>query len=220
MSLLVHLLQGYAILLRVCLSRGELDAAHSALQEFGHIGMSMNQDLYLHIRSLFTTVDQIKLWLACGELERATRWAEALDLTQWPGTPFEREREEVAPARILLAKHQPTLALQRLEPVQQRATTGQRWGHVIEIRLLQALAYQMCNEEKQALSALSEAVRLSEPEGYIRSFVDEGRLMKALLCRLPEEQRQHGPTPYLDTLLDAFRQESIAYVGVRAQAHF
>jgi len=220
MSLLVHLLQGYAILLRICLSRGELDAACSALQEFEHIGMSMNQDLYLHIRSLFTTVDQIKLWLACGELERATCWAEALDLVQWPSTPFECEREEVARARILLAKHQPSLALQRLEPVLQRATTAQRWGHVIEIRLLQALAYQMRNEERQALSALSEAVRLSEPEGYIRSFVDEGTPMEALLCRLQEEQRQQGPTPYLDTLQAAFQQESIVYVGVRAQAHF
>ena len=54
-----------------------------------------------------------------------------------------REREEVACVRILLAKQQPALALQRLEPVLQRATAGQRWGHVIEIRLLQALAYQM-----------------------------------------------------------------------------
>jgi LuxR family transcriptional regulator, maltose regulon positive regulatory protein len=53
-----------------------------------------------------------------------------------------------------------------------------------------------------------------------RSFVDEGRLMKALLCRLQEEQRQQGPTPYLDTLLAAFQQESMAHVGVRAQAHF
>ena len=80
------------------------------------------------------------------------------------------EREEVARVRVLLAKDQPALALQRLEPVLQRATTGQRWGHVIEMRLLQALAYQMLQEETQALDALSEAVRLGEPEGYIRSL--------------------------------------------------
>ena len=57
-------------------------------------------------------------------------------------TPFARERQEVARARILLAQDQSTAALQRLEPALQRATAGQRWGHVIEIRLLQALAYQ------------------------------------------------------------------------------
>jgi len=208
MSLLVHLLYGYAMLLRVCLSRGELDAARSALQEFEHIGMNMNQHLYLHVRSHFTAIDQVRLWLACGELKHATRWAETLDMTERPGTPFVSEREEVAHARILLAKHQPTLALQRLEPVLQRATTAQRWGHVIEIQLLQALAYQMCHEETQALSALSEVVRLTEPEGYIRSFVDEGMPMEALLSRLQEEQRKDGPTPYLDTVLAAFQQEN------------
>ncbi|HEX3641312.1 MAG TPA: LuxR family transcriptional regulator, partial [Ktedonobacteraceae bacterium] len=119
-----------------------------------------------------------------------------------------REREEVACARILLATAQPTIALERLEPVLQRATTGQRWGHVIEIRLLQALAYQMCQDQTQALSTLSEAVQLAEPEGYIRSFVDEGSPMVALLSKLREQQGKDRPTPYLDTLLAAFPQQS------------
>ncbi|HEX3643463.1 MAG TPA: LuxR C-terminal-related transcriptional regulator, partial [Ktedonobacteraceae bacterium] len=73
-----------------------------------------------------------------------------------------------------------------------------------------ALAHQMCQEEAQALDVLSEALRLAEPEGYIRSFVDEGLPMKALLSRLREQQRKAGPTPYLDTLLAAFPQQSKA----------
>ena len=68
-------------------------------------------------------------------------------------TPFVREQEEVAVCHVLLARAQPALALQRLEPVLQRATTGQRWGHVIEMRLLQALAHQMLQEEIQALAS-------------------------------------------------------------------
>ena len=127
---------------------------------------------------------------------------------EWYGTPFAHEREEVACARILLAKKQPTAALQRLEPVLVRASTGQRWGHVIEMRLLQALAYQMRQQETQALDALSQAVRLTEPEGYIRSFVDEGPEMAALLSRLRMRQNKYGPTPYMDTVLAAFPQES------------
>jgi len=204
----------YAVLLRVCLSRGELDEASAALQEFERLGMSVNQRYYLYWHSHFTTVDQVRLWLACGELDRAIRWAEELDLTERHGTPFAREREEVACARILLAKQQPVLALQRLEPVLQRATTGQRWGHIIEIRLLQALAYHMLSQQTQALNALSEAVRLAEPEGYIRSFVDESTPMETLLYRLRKRDLKKGPTPYLDTLLAAFQQGS----RTRAQA--
>ncbi len=170
----------------------------------------MNQPISLHFRSFFTTIDQVRLWLACGELDRATRWAEELDLKERHGTPFAREREEVARARILSARKLPNLALQRLEPVLQRATTGQRWGHVIEIRLLQALAYHMRHKQTQALDTLSEAVRLAEPEGYIRSFLDEGAPMEHLLSRLHEEHGKYEPAPYLDTVLAAFSQHSTA----------
>ncbi len=218
---LLYLLLGYAVLLRISLSRGELETAYTALEQLEHLSMSMNQPSYLYLRSFFTTVDQVRLWLACGELDRATRWAEELDLGERHGTPFAREREEVARTRILLATTQPTLALQRLEPVLKRATIGKRWGNAIEIWLLQSLAYQMCQQETQALDALSEAVRLGEPESYIRSFVDEGAPMEALLYRLRKRNRKSGPTPYLDTLLAAFQQESKAHAqaGEPTKAH-
>jgi len=211
MSWLVLLLCEYSVLVRIHLSRRELDAARSALQQVERIGMSMNQPSYSFASSFFTTIDQVKLWLACGELDRATCWAEELDLGERHWTPFAHEREEVARVRVLLATGQPDLALQRLEPVLQRATTGKRWGHVIEVRLLQALAHQMYQQEIQALDALAEAVRLAEPEGYIRSFVDEGAPMEALLNQLRKPDRKNGPNPYLDTLLTAFQQESMVY---------
>ncbi len=204
---LFFLYWGYAVLIHVCLSCGDLDAARTFLQQAEQIGRGMNQQVYQFLHSFFTTADQVRLWLACGDLKRATRWAEQLDVAEQHLTPFARERQEVARARVLLAQDRPTAALQRLEPARQRATTGQRWGHVLEIRLLQALAHQKLNEEPQALAALSETVRLSEPEGYIRSFVDEGAPMADLLSRLRQEQRKTGPTPYLDMLLATFAQE-------------
>jgi len=73
---------------------------------------------------------------------------------------------------------------------------------------LQALAHQMLNEETPALDRLSEAVRLAEPEGHIRIFVDEGLLMGTLLSKLREQQGKVGPTPYLDTVLAAFPQQN------------
>jgi len=210
LSSLLYLLIGYAVLLRICLSRRELEVAYAALQQFEHLGMRMSQPSSLFHHSYFTTIDQVRLWLACGELEHATRWAQELDVAERQVNPFVREREEVARVRVLLAKSQPDLALQHLEPVLKRATMGKRWGHVIEMQLLQALAYQMCNQQMQARTALSEAVRLAEPEGYISSFVDEGEPMVALLCRLREELRKGGPTPYLDRVLAAFPQQSNA----------
>ena len=154
-----------AILLRVYVSRGELEAAHSALQQFEAIVQPMNPACRAHNPSCFTTVDQVRLWLMSGEQDRAMDWAKSREMRRQHGSPLAHEREDVALVRILLAAGQPTLALERLEPVLQRATAGKRWGHVIEIRILQALAYQMHQEEKQALSALCEAIRLGRAGG-------------------------------------------------------
>jgi LuxR family maltose regulon positive regulatory protein len=168
----------------------------------------MNPEVCVDAHSHLAIVDRVRLWLACGELDHAISWVEELDLVEQHETPFARERQAVACARVSLATAQPDLALQRLEPAFQRAMAGQRWGHVMEIRLLQARAYQMLHDEPQALSALAEAVRLGEPEGYIRSFVEEGAAMVDLLSRLRHEQGHLGLTPYLDTLLAAFAKES------------
>ena len=212
LGLLIYVITGYTILLRISLSCGNLEAAIAALQQVENMSMKMNRPLFLHFHALYTTVDQVRLWLACGELDRAIRWAEKQDQGEQYGTPFAHERQEVARARVFLAQDHPRAALQRLEPVLQRATQGQRWGHVIEIRLLQALAHQRLHEEPQALAALWEAIRLGEPEGYIRSFVDEGAPTAALLHQLRQFNTKNGPTPYLDTLLTAFQQENKAYL--------
>src|SRR5436853_3620544 len=66
----------------------------------------------------------------------------------------------------------------------------------------------MFQQERQALDVLSEAVRLAEPEGYIRSFVDEGASIAALLNRLQEEQSKDEFAPYLAKVLAAFPQQS------------
>ena len=198
----------YAVEIRVCLSCGDLETAWTVLQQAKQLGTLMNQPVYQFFDACFITGDQVRLWLARGELDQAINWAEEQDARAQHLIPFTRERQEVARARILLAKDQPTAALQRLEPALQRATAGQRWGHVLEIRLLQALAHQRLDDEPQALAALSEAIRLGEPECYLRSFVDEGTPIADLLRRLRQEQGQTGPTPYLDTLLAAFAKES------------
>ena len=54
---------------------------------------------------------------------------------------------------------------------------------------------------------------MAELEGYIRSFVDEGIPMQALLSQLREQQHKTGPILYLNTLLAAFQRESRAKVS-------
>jgi LuxR family maltose regulon positive regulatory protein len=196
-----HRLSAYGSLLRVALSRGELQQARAALERAESAAREVSSSF---IQAFLITVEQVRFLLASGELERAALFAERLRNAEQPLVPLAREREAVALARVWLAQERPEEVLSLLVPLLEMAIRQERWGNVIELRLLAALASQVRSEEQQALTQLSEAVQLAQSEGYIRCFVDEGDPMAALLSTLRDRQRKRGPTPYLDTLLAAF----------------
>ena len=59
-----------------------------------------------------------------------------------------------------------------------------RTGSVIEIGALRALALAACGDQDAAADALTRALALGGPQGYVRVFADEGAPMRALLARL------------------------------------
>ena len=67
---------------------------------------------------------------------------------------------------------------------------------------------------ERAVGTLARALTLAEPEGYVRTFVDEGEAMGALLsATLEARQRGHPdagrvPARYLAKLLAALAQEA------------
>ena len=64
---------------------------------------------------------------------------------------------------------------------------------------------QSQGNQPQALGALERALTLTEPEGYIRTFVDEGEPMR-LLIEKQSRNRDHPLSGYADKLLAAFTQ--------------
>ena len=91
------------------------------------------------------------------------------------------EFEHVTLARALLAQHARTRdersldqALELLDDWCEAAEDGRRSGSVIEIRVVEALAHQRRGDLVSALASLEEALGLAEPEGYVRTFLDEG----------------------------------------------
>jgi LuxR family maltose regulon positive regulatory protein len=54
-------------------------------------------------------------------------------------------------------------------------------GRGIEFLVLQSLALQAQGQNEAAMTSLEKALSLAEPEGYIRTFIDEGKAMEELL---------------------------------------
>ena len=79
------------------------------------------------------------------------------------------------------------------------------WIHKeIKILTLQALALKASNDSKEALGALARALSLAEPEGYVRTFIDEGAPMGELLRQAAARGIAVG---YVSTLLTALEGE-------------
>jgi LuxR family maltose regulon positive regulatory protein len=237
-SPMLHLGGVYHVLARLHLSRGELDEAVSILdgaipgREAGDLpavvqpagtAEAINWVRFRYMHPWCADAERVRLWLARGEVDRAARWAEALDSQRqadyiahgrlYPA-PYRQDGEDIARARIALARSKPDEALELLEPVVVRAREGGRLSQLIEIRLLQALAGNMRGQkgkEETALTILAEAVMIGETEGFFRSFVDEGPVMASLLSQLRARERR-AQTPalatktlsYIDRLLAAF----------------
>jgi LuxR family transcriptional regulator, maltose regulon positive regulatory protein len=94
-----------------------------------------------------------------------------------------------------------------IERILEDAETKMRISSLLEILLLRALALDAQGNHTESLAALSRALTLAEPEGYIRLFIDEGAPVLTLL----RKALTHGITPgYVATLLRASGEQILA----------
>jgi LuxR family maltose regulon positive regulatory protein len=126
---------------------------------------------------------QARLWLMQGHAARAAPWAEARathvgiqslpDLIVWP--------QDLLLARVRLAQGQPDKVLKATAALLAQARAANLVDVIIKAQVLQAQAYTALQDSDAAWAALSEALTLAEPEGYVRSFVDEGEPLRLLI---------------------------------------
>jgi LuxR family maltose regulon positive regulatory protein len=189
-------------LARIREAQGDLDGALDLLHEAEHLYV---RDFFPNVRPVAASISRV--WVAQGRLGEALGWAREQDLSVADDLSYLHEFEHITLARVFLAHSKGDRtgrsifeAIGLLERLLKAAQEGERTGSVIEILVLQALAYQTQGDIPAALMALQRALTLAEPEGYIRMFVDEGPPMTVLL----QEAAKHGIAPnYVRHLLAA-----------------
>ncbi len=110
-----------------------------------------------------------------NEVKSANLWGKRL-LQLKTGTLF-LAYGHVLP-RLLIAEGNKGDAAKELVVQLDRATRADALSEVVRIRVYQALA---ASTQAEALGFIGHALRIAEPEGFVRTFVDEGTLLKALL---------------------------------------
>jgi LuxR family maltose regulon positive regulatory protein len=177
---------GYGIRARIHLAQGDLEAALAACKQAEKM---INNIPNLEQKTITMVLDnRVRLLIAAGNL------FEASQVIQEHGLDVNNEiinyfpfghlillrmliyfgREELQGSHLTEAAD----LLTRLKGV--IFSTGST-GAMVELLALEALLFDVLDSSRQALASLTEALSLAEPEGFVRTFVDEGESMRELL---------------------------------------
>ena len=210
------LLEGDLALAGVQAAQGEADAARLALDQAQLLAVDSGV-LYLEAE-----VAAQRAWLdlvsggSGAPVDTVQPWAEtwAIQRTQAVNDKLPlilREFQDLILARFWLGQGQLDQALGLLAEIQPAAQEAGRMGTVLQALVLRALILKRLNDGRQAQETLLRALVLAQPEGYVRTFLDAGALIRSLCldCRLAivsSQQTSKALLVYVNRLLAAFPQ--------------
>jgi LuxR family maltose regulon positive regulatory protein len=207
-----NLVWGYVTLSQTKRARGDEEGALEMAREAEQVARDADADLQRAIAVAWMT----RLSLARGELgdaaasgqERATGAESAAG-----NAGAAKFAHLLTSARLLRAEGRHREALGLLEEPREETEASGRTGDLIEVITLQALALWEGSKRERAVDTLAEAMLLAEPEGYVRTFVDEEPPMAEILSGMLEAQQRGSldppvPAHYLRKLLVVLERDS------------
>jgi LuxR family maltose regulon positive regulatory protein len=212
---------GYISLALVEQALGDQEAARKAIHQARQTVMEFDG---MEIAAIVVGVYQARLWIQQGDPNAVIRWAEERRLEERIEAGELEEGNRVVPflyaaleylayAEARIALGQPNEALAVLNSLLPVTENGGWTMFVIESLLLQSLAFQALGDAPGAVRCLERALSLAGPQGFVRTFVDRGAPMAALLKRILEAEQPEGQDPsrgitldYVRRLLDTFGQ--------------
>jgi LuxR family maltose regulon positive regulatory protein len=147
-----------------------------------------------------------RLTLLNGQLVESLHRSEAIDTTVNLGTSHWLELPPLTRIRVLLAHlttDSLTTALQIAEACLRQAEGAYNTRQIIQISALQSLVLHALRRQAEAFRVFERALSLAEPCGFVRTFLDLGAPMAALLSAFAT---QRGESEYTRSLLAAFSQ--------------
>ncbi len=198
---------GYAELIQVELAKRDRPAAELALHEVEQLV----QRERFGISPGWLPAMQAQCALSQGQLEAASMWAASV---AFPEGPWEGSLYDAFPVvmRVYFAEHRFQEAVELLDSFHGHLDRPANMAVTITYLPQSLVALHHAGQSEQARLIAARLFALTEPEGYLRVYLDEGEPMRqALLAFLPPHSHQHelasSKTAYISQLLAAFEQE-------------
>jgi len=182
-------------------ARGEWTAAQRCIDQFDQAARHMPPSaLPLHP----VTDEQVRLWLAQGQVHKAVDCI-YVDTEACARIPVQlRLIHQLVRTRLDIVQHKSADALLLLNPILQTAQSAGMARLVLQALSLRALALYAEGRADRAIDVLGRALKMAEPGGYVRTFVDEGRRMLPLLHAFRRRCHDDRLWEYADHLIASF----------------
>ena len=177
-------------------AQGNTQQALDAAQEVHQITIEGNFDLYVGVTAALVADFQMRL----GNTAEIERWAAGIEVPDVDVFPSFGEYEYLIYANYLLSTGKVETAYTLLLKLEHSARHAGRNLMLILNYLLQTITFDRLNRPQDALTVLEKAIRLAEPENYLRPFLVRGDSITRLLPHV----RPAAPH-FVDNLLEAFR---------------
>ncbi|OZQ64496.1 hypothetical protein CA600_16540 [Paenibacillus sp. VTT E-133280] len=171
------LIHNYTSASRIQQAKGDPKRASQLLTQLKLQIDSPDYDLFM----LGVEAEHACLSLQQGSLQMAVEWLGECGLAHTDEIPMNRIAEYLALAKVLAACERSGESLQVLDQLNLLLSKEDRLRDQIKVCIAQSMTYQSIGQTEAAYLLLETALHLAEPEGYIRSFLDEGPKMQELL---------------------------------------
>jgi len=205
------LIIGNQLLADLELLRGDLAAAHQALQQAE--ALVQQEGFATHVYGVVAT--RVEYWLAAGDLAQAATWAAQTTFSPQTWNP-NHKLALLMQVRVSLAQQQYPQAIEALECFSAQLDRPGDIVTTIEFLAIYLVALHQAGKRERAQAVAARLLALTEPEGYIRVYLNLGEPMKQVLKTLlataheQPEQARRAPTlslSFVAQLLAAFEQE-------------
>ncbi len=189
------LIAGNVTLAQIELARGDLAAADQALRQ----AEAMEQQEGLALLAFWVEAARVQYWLAAGDLDQASDWAQRVAFSPQTWNP-NHIGAFLMQVRVSLAQQQYPQAIEALEGWSRYLDRPADIETTISFLALQVVALHYGGKQEQVQAVAARLLRLTEPEGNIRVFLDLGEPMKQALLTLlaaqnaQPEQARRAPT--------------------------
>ncbi|MBA3823510.1 MAG: hypothetical protein H0X24_06330, partial [Ktedonobacterales bacterium] len=197
---------GIAMQARLLHARGETQQALRDLTTMIERLIPMHTPLRMRlVREL--SVYRARIYLMQGNLAAAQTWWDERDPQEDAIPPHTLAQEALLHARLLVVQGQVAEAMAELHALDEEARRVGRLHFQMHVRLWQVVAQMTLHDAAAARQTLHTLLAQTQPEGYIRLFVEGGEMIERCLHDLVPDLREPSLRRYAQHLLAGFAHE-------------